>query len=78
MYTETFIKIYNLKYKKLVDKIHRMIKLEKYSILRAENFLNLDGGQFQKISNILKTIYIGPRDTKGHTFYLNNYIDRDK
>lgn len=41
MYTKVFIKIYNWRPKKLVYKTYDIVKLEKYPILRVENFLNL-------------------------------------
>ena len=75
MYTKAFVEIYNWCSKRLVHKIHGMIKLEKYLISRAENPLNLGDQQFYKISEVLQSAYVVPRDTKGNNFYLNNYIN---
>lgn len=42
IYIKAFIEIYNWQNKKLVYKIYRIVKLEKYLILNAENPLNLN------------------------------------
>ncbi len=55
-----------------------MVELEKYPISRAENSLNLGGQRFYKISEVLQSAHVVPRDTKGNNFYLNNYIDWDQ
>ncbi len=78
MYTGAFVEIYNWRSRGLVHKTHRMVELEKYPISRVENPLNLGGQQFYKISEILRSAHVVPRDTKGNTFYLNNYIDWDQ
>ena len=53
IYTGVFVEIYNWCYRGLVHKTHRMIKLEKYLISKAENLLNLGNQQFYKISKVL-------------------------
>ena len=53
LYTNTFVKIYNWRYRKLVHKTHEIIKLEKYQISKIENLLNLGNQQFYKISKVL-------------------------
>ena len=75
MYTKAFVEIYNWRYKELIYKTHGIVKLEKYSISRAKNSLNLSSQRFYKISKVLQSAHVMPRDTKGNTFYLNNYID---
>ncbi len=55
-----------------------MVELEKYPISRAENPLNLGGQRFYKISEVLQSAHVVPRDTEGNTFYLSNYIDWDQ
>lgn len=62
----------------LKDKSIRLMKFEKYLISRIENLSNLGTYQFYKISEVLQSAYIVPRDTKSNTFYVSNYIDRDK
>ena len=69
MYTGAFVEICNWRSKKLVHKIYGIVELKKYPILKAENFLNLGGQQFYKISKVLQSAYIVPRDVvinKGH------------
>lgn len=75
MYTKAFIKIYNWRDYGLVYKTHKMVKLEKYPILRVKNSLNLITHQFYKIFSILWNTYVISRDNKGNIFYVNNYID---
>ena len=70
-----FVKLYNWGCRRLVYETHKIVKLEKYPISRAENSLNLGGLQFYKISKVLQSAYVIPRDTEVNTFYLNNYID---
>lgn len=41
MYTEAFVKIYNWRNGKLVNETYKMVKLEKYLILKTRNSLNL-------------------------------------
>ena len=55
-----------------------MVELEKYPISRVENPLNLGSQRFYKISKVLRSAHVMPRDTEGNTFYLNNYIDWDQ
>ncbi len=55
-----------------------MVEIEKYPISRAENPLNLGGQRFYKISEVLRSAHVVPRDTEGNTSYLNNYIDWDQ
>ncbi len=78
MSPKAFVEISNWRFRRLVHKTHRMIKLEKYSISRAENPLNLGGQQFYKISEFLQSAYIVLKDIKDNTFYLNNFIDWDQ
>ena len=78
MYTGAFVEIYNWRSRGLVHKTHGMVKLEKYSISRAEKPLNLGGQRFYKISKVLQSAHVVPKDTEGNTFYLNNYIDWDQ
>lgn len=52
-----------------------MAELTKYPTLRVENPLNLDVHRFYKISSILQSVYVVPRDNDGNVFYINNYID---
>ena len=75
IYTKAFIEIYNWQNRELVYKIHRMVGFEKYSISRAENLLNLGSQQFYKISEVLQSANIVPKDTENNIFYLNNYIN---
>lgn len=77
IYTKACIEIYNWDYRGLVYKTHRMVKLKKYPILRAENPLNQGSQEFFKIFEVLQSAYIVPKDTEGNIFYLNNYIDGD-
>ncbi len=78
VYTGAFVEIYNRRSRELVYETHRMIKLEKYPISRAENPLNPGGQRFYKISEVLQSAHVVPRDTEGNTFYLNNYINWDQ
>ena len=55
-----------------------MVKLEKYPISMPENFLNLGSQQFYKISEVLQSVHIIPKNTKNNTFHLNYYIDWDQ
>ena len=55
-----------------------MVKLEKYLISRIENLLNLDSQQFYKISKVLQSAHIVPKDAESNTFYLNIYIYRNQ
>ena len=55
-----------------------MIELEKYLILRIANLLNLDSQQFYKISEVLQSNHVVPKDTETKTSYCNNYIDWDQ
>ena len=75
MYTGAFVEIYNWRSRGLVHETHGMVKLEKYPISRAEKPLNLGGQRFYKISEVLQSAHVVPKDTEGNTFYLNNYID---
>lgn len=75
IYIKAFIKIYNWYNHGLVYKTHEIVELEKYTILRAKNFLNFGVYQFYKISLILCNSYVVPRNNKGNIFYLNHYID---
>ena len=78
MYTRAFVEIYNWRSRGLVHKTHGMVEFEKYPISRAEKPLNLGDQRFYKISEVLQSTYVMPRDTEGNTFYLNNYIDWDQ
>ena len=78
IYTRVFVEIYNWCSRRLVHKTYGIVKLEKYPISRTENSLNLDGQHFNKISEVLQNAHVILRDTKGNTFYLNNYIDWDQ
>ena len=40
--------------------------------------MNLGVQQFYKISEVLQSAHVVPRDTKGNTFYFNNYINWDQ
>ena len=75
LYTEAFIKPYNWRSEELVHETYGMIKLKKYPILRTKNPLNFSGQWFYKISKVLQSAHVVPRDTEGNTFYLNNYIN---
>ncbi len=75
MYIGAFVEIYNWRSRGLVHKTYGIVKLEKYLIFKAENPLNLGGQQFYKISEVLQSVHVLPRDTKCNPFYLNNYID---
>lgn len=75
MYIGAFIEIYNWRYKRLGYKTHEIVKLEKYPISKAKNFLNLGSQQFYRISAVLQSAHVVQKDTKGNTFYLNNYSD---
>ncbi len=78
MYIGAFVEIYNWRSRELVYETHRMVELEKYPISRAKNPLNRGAQRFYKISEVLKSVHVMPRDTEGNTFYLNNYIDWDQ
>ena len=78
IYTGVFVELYNWHSRRLVHKIHGIVKLEKYLILRVKNSLNFGGQQFYKISEVLQSAHIITRDTKDNIFYLNNYIDLDQ
>ncbi len=78
MYTGAFVEIYNWRSRGLVYKTHVIVELEKYPISRAENPLNLGGQRFYKISEVLRSAYVVPRNTDGNTFYFNIYIDWDQ
>lgn len=75
IYIETFVEIYNWYSRRLVHKIHGMVKLEKYPISRIENPWNLRDQQFYKISEVLQNAYVVPKNIESNTFYLNNYIN---
>lgn len=77
IYIKIFIKIYNWHFRKLVHKTHEIVKLEKYLISRAKNFLNPSSQQFYKIFKVLQSTNIILRNIKSNIFYLNNYIDWD-
>ena len=78
MYTQALIEIYNWRYKRLVHETHGIVELEKYSISKAKNLLNLGSQQFYKISEVLQSAHVVSRNTKNNTFYLNNYINWDQ
>lgn len=78
MYIRAFVKIYNQRKRRQVQKTHCMIQFENYPILRSENSSNLDAHQYFKISEILQNTYIIPRDIKDKIFYVNNYIAQDQ
>lgn len=75
MYTRTFILIYHWRYEKQVHEIYGMVKLQKYSISRVENFLNLGSHQFYKVYEVFQNAYIIIRNTKNNTFHFNHYIN---
>ena len=75
MYSGAFIEIYNWHSRRLVHKTYRIVKLEKYPILRVENPLNFGDQQFYKTSEVLQSADVVPRDTESNTFYFNIYID---
>ena len=77
MYTGAFVEIYNWRFRGLVHETHGMVEFEKYPISKAENPLNLSGQRFYKISKVLQSAHVVPRDNEDNTFYLNNYIDWD-
>ena len=52
IYTGVFIEIYNWHYRKLVYVTYRIVKFEKYSILKVENLLNLGSQRFYKIFEV--------------------------
>ena len=54
------------------------MEFEKYPILRVKNLLNLGNQQFHKISEVLQTTHIVPKNTKNHTSYLIKYIDQNQ
>ena len=72
MYTGAFVKIYNWRNRGLVHETHGMVELEKYPISKAENPLNLGSQQFYKISKVLQSAHVVPRNIQSNTFYLNN------
>ena len=78
MYTRAFVEFYNWCSKRLVYKTHEIVELEKNPISKAENFLNLGSQQFYKISEVLQSTYVVPRDIETNTFCFNNYIDWDQ
>ena len=78
MYNKAFVEIYNWHYRELVHETHEIVKLEKYPISRAENPLNLSSQRFYKISEVLLSTHVMPRDGEGNTSYFNNYIDWDQ
>ncbi len=78
MYTGAFVEIYTWRSRGLVHETHGMVELEKYPISRAKNPLNLGGQRFYKISEVLRSAHVVPRDTEGNTSYLNHYIDWDQ
>ena len=78
MYIKVFVKIYNWQNRRLVYETHGIVKLEKYPISKANNPLNLGSQQFYKISKVLQSAHIMPKDIEDNTFYLNNYIDWDQ
>ncbi len=77
MYIRAFVKIYNWHYRGQIYETYGMVELEKYPISKAKNPLNLGSQQFYKISKILQSAYVVPRDTEGNISYLNNYINKD-
>lgn len=78
MYTRIFVKMYNWRNRRQVHETHGLVKLKKYLISRAENPLNLGVYQFYKISKVLQSTHVMPRETQGNTFYVNNYINWDQ
>ncbi len=78
MYTGAFIVIYNWRYRRLVHETHGIVELEKYLILRVENSLNLNSQRIYKISEVLQSAHVMPRDTKSNTSHLNNHINEDQ
>ena len=72
------MKINNWRYRRLVHKTYGIIELEKYPILRAQNLLNLGRQQFYKISKVLQSAQIVPKNIEDKTSYLNHYIDQNQ
>lgn len=78
MYTKAYIEIYNWHYKELVYETHRIVELEKYSILTAINFLNLGRQQFYNICKVLQCTHVVSKDAESYTSLFNNYDDWDQ
>ena len=55
-----------------------MIKLEKMRALTIEYFCNLGAYQIIKISSVLFSAHVVPKDQNKFVFYVNNYIDWNK
>ena len=75
MYTRAFVEIYNWRYRKLVHKTHRIVKPEKYLILRAKNSLYLGSQQFYKIFELLQSTHIMLSNNESNISYLKNCIE---
>ena len=52
-----------------------MVKLDKWYALTAENPRNFGAHRIIKISSILRSAHIVPKNQDKIVFYINNYID---
>lgn len=70
--------IYNWRNRGHVHEIYIIVELEKWCTSTAENPCNLDAHRIVKISLILRSAYVVPRDQERIVFYVNNYVNWDQ
>ncbi len=78
IYIGAFVELYNWRNRRQVHEIHGMVELEKMRASTAEYLRNLGTYCIMKISSILRSAHIVPRDQEKIVFYVNNYIDWDQ
>lgn len=74
-YIEALVKLCNWKNGWQVYEIYGIIELEKMCTSTAENLHNFDIYRIIKISLVLRSAYMIPRDQEKFVFYINNFID---
>ncbi len=77
-YTGALVEFYNWRNRRQVYEIHGIIELEKMRILFAENLCNLGIYWIIKISLVLRSTHVVPKNQDKVIFYVNNYINLDQ
>ena len=77
-YTRAFVELYKWRNSRQVHKIYKMVELDKWHALMAENPCNLSAHCIIEVSLVLHSANVVPRDQDKMVFYVNNYIDWDQ
>ena len=77
-YTRTFVELYKWRNYGQIDQIHGIVEFDKWHVSTAKNPRNLGAHCIIKISSIMHSAHVVPRDQDMIIFYVINYIDWDQ